>query len=284
MSLLYFWRRDNYYRDLDLGAGYNLNQANPLMHQIDQGDSLWAFTRNRDGRYVLAAELVCKAKTENPPNFRYGRYRLWGDINLSRYFKVDEQPGFEQIIRNLSIPIQSRILGHSFQGHAAVKKISTEDHLILATYSANLAIEPRARILPEERLEASLLLGDKYAVEQLVQEESAGIAEVRQQYLYQHAPARNSHLSQQLQEMYSGRCQVCLWHPRNQYGHDLCQAHHLVWMSRGGEDDISNMVLICPNHHAAIHRADAPLDFSEKSFNFGSHNEAIQLNYHLEFR
>ena len=45
VPLLYYWRRDNYRRDLDMGAGYHLNQANPLMHQIDLGDSLWAFTR-----------------------------------------------------------------------------------------------------------------------------------------------------------------------------------------------------------------------------------------------
>lgn len=88
MPLLYYWRRDNYVRDLDMGAGYHLNQANPLLHQIDLGDSLWAFTRTKDGRYTLAAELVVRAKTLNPPKFRYGRYRIWGDLRQSKYFKV----------------------------------------------------------------------------------------------------------------------------------------------------------------------------------------------------
>jgi 5-methylcytosine-specific restriction protein A len=37
----------------------------------------------RDGVYVLAAELVVKAKTLNPSGFRYGRYRVWGDLRLS---------------------------------------------------------------------------------------------------------------------------------------------------------------------------------------------------------
>jgi 5-methylcytosine-specific restriction protein A len=92
MPLLYYWRPDNYYRDLDMGAGYHLNQANPLLHKIEIGDSLWAFTRNKEGRYVLAAELVIKAKTENPPNFRYGRYRVWGDIHRSRYYQVTNSP------------------------------------------------------------------------------------------------------------------------------------------------------------------------------------------------
>jgi hypothetical protein len=73
MPLLYFWRRDNYYRDLDIGAGYYLNQSNPLMHSIEIGASLWAFTRSKEGRYTLAAEMVVRAKTINPPNFRYGK-------------------------------------------------------------------------------------------------------------------------------------------------------------------------------------------------------------------
>lgn len=53
MPLLYYWRKDNYYTDLDMGAGYHLNQANPLLHSIDIGDSLWAFTRSKIGDYVL---------------------------------------------------------------------------------------------------------------------------------------------------------------------------------------------------------------------------------------
>ena len=34
MNLLYFWRGDNYRRDLDHGVGFHLNQASPLLHQI----------------------------------------------------------------------------------------------------------------------------------------------------------------------------------------------------------------------------------------------------------
>jgi hypothetical protein len=45
MHLLYYWRGNNYRRDLDHGVGFHLNQANRLLHQIDIGESLWAFTR-----------------------------------------------------------------------------------------------------------------------------------------------------------------------------------------------------------------------------------------------
>ncbi len=96
MPLLYYWRGDNYRRDLDYGAGYHLNQRNPLLHRVGLGDGLWAFTRARDGRYALAAELVVKAKTQSPPRFGYGRYRVWGDLRRSRYFEVEGAPSVEQ--------------------------------------------------------------------------------------------------------------------------------------------------------------------------------------------
>lgn len=281
MPLLYYWRGDNYRRDLDMGAGYHLNQANPLLHLIDIGDSLWAFTRTREGRYVLAAELIVKAKTENPPSFRYGRYRIWGDVKLTRYFQVEGQPSIEQVIRQLSCTTNARILGRSFQGWSAVKALRYEDHLILAEASRNLSLEPRARILPEERLEAALFLGDSVMVEQLIWDEKPGIAEQRQTYLYHQAVTRNPILVTELQELYGGKCQICLWNPQNHYGVNLCQSHHIHWLSRGGEDALPNMALVCPNHHAAIHKLDAPLDYKDFAFDFGIRREYIQLNRHL---
>ena len=281
MTLLYYWRGDNYRRDLDMGAGYHLNQSNPLLHKIEIGDSLWAFTRNQLGRYVLAAELVVKAKTENPPGFRYGRYRIWGDIHLSRYFQVGDQPSIDLIIRNLSCKANARILGQSFQGLSAVKLLTQEDNLILQAAARNIPLEPRARILPEEKLEAILLLQDPLAVENLLLQEHVGVAEERRAYLYSQAPTRNHRLVEELQNLYNGQCQICLWDPRQHYGHKLCQGHHIHWLSRGGDDELANMILVCPNHHSAIHKTDAPLDFRDMAFDFGVRREYLHLNSHL---
>ena len=265
-----------------MGAGYHLNQATSLLHKIEIGDSLWAFTRRRDGTYVLAAELIARAKTINPPNFRYGKYRIWGDINYSRYFQVENQPNVENVIRSLSCKANARILGQSFQGMAAVKLISQRDSEILRMLANELVLEPRARILSEDKLEAMLLLGDIEAVKHLINEERPGIAEERRNYFYKQAPTRNKNLVEELQELYSGRCQICQWSPVNVYGKELCHGHHIQWLSRGGADELQNMVLVCPNHHAAIHRLDAPLDFVDFSFDFGTHWESLSLRSHFE--
>jgi hypothetical protein len=167
MPLLYFWRGDNYRRDLDMGAGYSLNQANPLLHEIELGDSLWAFTRNRLGEYVLAAELVVSAKTRNPKTFRYGSYRLWGSLEKSRYFLVDSQPTVEPLIRGLSCRPRADLLGQSFQGRNAVRELSLADHRMLRLFSKDLPLETRARLIPEEQLEDEIAKGSSTDVRQL---------------------------------------------------------------------------------------------------------------------
>jgi 5-methylcytosine-specific restriction protein A len=152
MHLFYYWRGDNYRRDLDHGLGFHLNQGNPLLHEIVLGESLWAFTRNLDDRYVLAAELVISAKTMNPSGFRYGPYRVWGDLRRSRYFQTQGQPDISTLVRDLGVAAKAAILGRAFQGHAAVRPIGNAQHLRLLAYAEALPLEPRARLLPRPRV------------------------------------------------------------------------------------------------------------------------------------
>jgi 5-methylcytosine-specific restriction enzyme A len=281
MHLLYFWRGDNYRRDLDHGVGFHLNQKSTRLHKIDIGETLWAFTRKRDGRYALAAELVISAKTKNPHGYRYGSYRVWGDLNRSRYFSVDEQPDISTLIRSLT-NADADVLGQSFQGKAAIRELTNEDHERLVDYATKLPLEPRARLLPEERLEALLLAGDEEAVSRLLKDEPAGIAKERRDYLMTQAVHRDRDLVEELRKRYDGECQICGWAPRRNYGPkiDLCEAHHVHWLSRGGTDSLDNLVLVCPNHHRAIHRCDAPFDFEKNAFLFSTITEPLKRVRH----
>ena len=221
MPLLYFWRGDNYRRDLDMGAGYHLNRSSPLLHSIPIGDSLWVFTRNRNGDYVMAAELVVSAKTRNPPTFRYGGYRVWGDLEASRYFRADDQQSVEPLIRSLSCGPKADVFGRSFQGRSAVRMLSDADHALLQIYTATLPQEPRARLLPEDDLEQALVTGSAEDVQHLIQHTPNGLARARMEYLYTRAPTRSRKLANDLHELYDGRCQICLWNPCEKYGSNL---------------------------------------------------------------
>ena len=286
MPLFYYWKPENYARDLDFGASYHLNQKNPLLHDIEIGDSLWALTRSKKtGCYAIAAELIIKAKTFNPDSFRYGKYRVWGSLAASRYFDIDNQPDAEPLVRALaSIKANGKYLGQAFQGYAAVRRLARADHLILLESCRNYAPEKRAaNRISEENLESKLLYGQSEDLQSLVEEEAVGLSPKQQKYLFTQAPQRNRQFAEELQALYAGRCQICGWDPLLIYGFQLCHAHHIQWLSRGGADGLENMMLVCPNHHGAIHRADAPLDFGSRAMVFDGHSEVITLNQHLVF-
>ena len=77
-----------------------------------------------------------------------------------------------------------------------------------------------------------------------------------------------------------GSCQLCGSAPRRDYGADVCEAHHVRWLSCGGPDTLGNLVLVCPNHHCAIHRLDAPYDFGAGGFVFGATTKPLTARQH----
>ena len=183
-------------------------------------------------------------------------------------------------LRSLSIRAGGDVLGRAFQWFAAVRQPSMQDHLTLKAYARHLPIEPRARLVPEERLEALLLAGDDAAVERLLREERSGLADERRRYLMMEAGRRGRELVVQLRELDDGTCQICRWAPRSSYGADICEAHHVRWLSRGGEDGLANLVLHCPNHHRVVNRCDAPYDFDRGGFVFGETFELLAHRRH----
>ena len=72
---------------------------------LNEGDSLWLVTgRSEPGRnkraYYVIARLVARSKTLNAPDYKYGKYRVWGDLGTSKYYQVGTQEATE-LIRNL---------------------------------------------------------------------------------------------------------------------------------------------------------------------------------------
>ena len=284
--LLYHWRYDNYRRDLDMGVGFHLNQKSPRLHEIERGESLWAFTRVKDrqqqDRYVLAAELVCHQKTTNPEGFRYGRHRVWGHLERSRYFELSAQPDITPLIRGFELKTgrAGQALGQSFQGNAAVRAISEEAHEQLKTWAQDLALEPRAKLLPEDLLEREMYDFVSAVSQHAPTLRELPISEARRAYLSTQTSTRRSGIVRELKERYQGRCQLTGWDPRAHYGVDLCEAHHVHWLSRGGDDELHNLVLLSPNFHRLIHSSDAPFDYERQAFLIADQAFTLSLRAH----
>ncbi len=97
------------------------------------------------------------------------------------------------------------------------------------------------------------------------------------------AARRSPRLRAELQEMYEGRCQIGDFDSRARYNADVVDTHHIQYISRGGDDALDNIVVICPNHHRAIHATGAVFDYHDLSFVFGKEQrEKLAINFHLK--
>lgn len=65
-----------------------------------------------------------------------------------------------------------------------------------------------------------------------------------------------------VKERAKGICQLCSkpapFFGKN--GEPFLECHHVVWLSRGGADEINNAVALCPNCHRKMHNLDDKMD------------------------
>lgn len=67
-----------------------------------------------------------------------------------------------------------------------------------------------------------------------------------------------------VKERAKGICQLCR-KPAPFFGKDgepFLECHHIVWLSRGGADEINNAVALCPNCHRKMHNLDDKMDIA----------------------
>ena len=60
--------------------------------------------------------------------------------------------------------------------------------------------------------------------------------------------------------------------------------HHIKWLTHGGSDDPSNMIVISPDLHAAIHANDGQLEWHAglPVFVIGGRRMPLAVNRHLK--
>lgn len=294
MDLLAYWRCDNYKRDLDEGAGFHFNSKQSRLHTaINIGESLWLITRVVGqlglSEYRILARLVTRSKTINSPSYKYGPFRVWGDLQRSQYFKVAPdatQDAFE-LLRLL--PLHSGTLkdcSRSSLGQAVqtIRSLTPKASQLLEAFSAQLPIEERARAVPDELKLEQGLTREPSQFDLLLRETPVAYSAGKVDELKTSYPC-NRRLVSELNGFYAGRCQWCAFDSPTLYSVESAASHHIVYRSRGGQDIMENLVLLCPNHHTVIHATDAIFDYSKLSFQFPNGRvEPLCINKHLKPR
>lgn len=89
-------------------------------------------------------------------------------------------------------------------------------------------------------------------------------------------------IGESLKLFYNYKCQICGNNFAEKYNCLIVEAHHIDFFVRSLNNDATNIIVLCPNHHRIIHKAN-PI-FKRELFSFIYQNgveEKLALNKHL---
>lgn len=75
---------------------------------------------------------------------------------------------------------------------------------------------------------------------------------------------RNTYVAEFAKRLAKGSCQLCNKKAPfdNKSGQPYLETHHIVWLSKGGMDNLNNTVALCPNCHRKMHILNSKTDVS----------------------
>lgn len=93
----------------------------------------------------------------------------------------------------------------------------------------------------------------------------------------------NKHIIDTLKKMCKGECQLCGGKVGEQYGKEIVEAHHIEYFSKTQNNDSSNIIILCPNCHALIHKCNPAYDKKTCSFKFDNGKSlSVKTKGHLK--
>lgn len=92
----------------------------------------------------------------------------------------------------------------------------------------------------------------------------------------------NKKIGDNLKLLYNYRCQICGCRIGDNYGTHIAEAHHIDYFVNSLNNDASNQLIVCPNHHSIIHNVNPVFDRKRLIYLYsnGMH-EGLTLNEHL---
>lgn len=86
-----------------------------------------------------------------------------------------------------------------------------------------------------------------------------------------------------LKEHYKGRCQLCGSKPFPNLEDDITEAHHIEYFSKSFNNNASNIIIVCPNHHRVLHKYGAVYNRENNEFRLNNGQIwKVKFDLHLQ--
>ncbi len=258
----------------------------PIDHQIEFGQIMGRFLKKGESKQIrlLLDNKVYPTKIQNV-NFNEKHNRKKDTLQI-RYSKNSELAGILQKIyfNSLNFIVDQRLsrdpsdrsmirLPHEQKEYLAFYTTEYDDMFIIEpiTFDDIVEFKNHVKNKNEHLLETQLL----YQIDQTTPEimKKTGINRIRK---------LDYKIGENLKRLYQYRCQICGKPIGEEYGIQVSEAHHIDYFSKSLNNDSSNQLIVCPNHHRIIHAANPVFDRKRKLFVFENDvKQNLQLNFHL---
>lgn len=89
-------------------------------------------------------------------------------------------------------------------------------------------------------------------------------------------------IGEDLKALYDFRCQICGENFGKPYDQRIIEVHHIIQFVLSMNNDYDNLMIICPNHHTVIHRADPIFDRQSLTLSYpNGYHEVLKLDRHF---
>lgn len=86
----------------------------------------------------------------------------------------------------------------------------------------------------------------------------------------------------ELKQYYNYRCQICGQRHYDIYSVHISEAHHINPFITSLDNSVSNLIILCPNHHRLMHASKPMFDRGSKLFLYSNgYSEQLAVNDHL---
>lgn len=165
------------------------------------------------------------------------------------------------------------VLPEEYKEYLAIYTTEDDDTYVLDVIAAEEVeiLKETVRDKREQLVEAELNYVEK--------DEGAGI-QVNQRLVK--IRKLNRLIGENLKLLYGYRCQICGKMIGEEFGSHIAEAHHIDYFVKSLNNDASNQMIVCPNHHSIIHDANPVFDRKRRMYLYENGMEqGLVLNKHL---
>lgn len=92
----------------------------------------------------------------------------------------------------------------------------------------------------------------------------------------------NKAMGENLKLLYNYKCQICGTKFSIDHDCNIAESHHIEYFTKSMNNDMKNIIILCPNHHRIIHKTDAVFKRGKISFFYPNGLvEKVKINLHL---